>query len=169
MPVPAASEHSRSPAFKCTPCLGRACGLLSGAHCLGQWPAGGLERGGSRAGTSASSRAGWLLRGRVCPGGTEQPRPCGQSRVLPVQMFGGGPGCHMPSASGGHLAYVCPSSGFNEAQEGLHGLPDHPWPVCQSLALTLLGKRPSSSMGACPCPPSCLLPAEASQWDLTCL
>lgn len=134
--------------------------------------AGVLERGGSRAGTSASSQAGWLLHGRVCPGEPEQPQSCWQSRVLPVQMFGGGPGCHVPSASGGHLAHVCPSSGFNEAQEGLHGLPDHPRPVCQSppaLALTLQDKRPSSSLGACPCPPSCLLPAEASQWDLTCL
>lgn len=79
-------------------------------------------------------------------------------------------GCCVPPASGGHLAPVCPSSQFNEPREGLHGLSVCPQSVCQSspaLAPTLPGKWPFS-LGACPCLPSCLLPAEASQWGLTC-
>lgn len=78
-------------------------------------------------------------------------------------------GCHVPPASGASL--ICPSSQFNEPQEGLHGLSVHPWSVCQSspaLSPTLLGKQPSSLLGTCPCLPSCLLPAEASRWGLTC-
>lgn len=168
MPVPAVSEHTRSSAFKCTPRLGRACGLFSGAHGLGQWqqryrP----EQSGLGAWRGEAAGLAQVQAGRVCPGKPEQPQPCWQSRVLPAQMLGGGPGCHVPSASGGHLADVCPSSGFNEAQEGLHALPDHPWPVCQSPPLsapTLLGKPPSSSssLGACPCPPpACSQPRSA--------
>lgn len=120
------------------------------------------------------SRASWLLgegRQQGWHGLLSPSRPHRQSEVLMVLVsLGLALGCRVPPASGAYLAAVCPSSQFNEPREGLHGLSICPWSVCQSspeLAPTLPGKRPSS-LGVCPCLPSCLLPAEASRRGLTC-
>lgn len=169
--------------------------MLQGQSCLFQWPAstaGALPSSapcvwGQPVGSSLAlvarasghcvadlSGAGRGLgegRQRGWHGCLSPSRPCQQTEELPVWVsLGVAWGCCVSPTSGGHLVPVCPSSQFNEPREGLHGLSVCPWSVCQSspaLAPTLPGKWPPSP-GVRPCLSSCLLPAEVSQWGVTC-
>lgn len=90
---------------------------------------------------------GCLTHGGMCPGASQQPWFCQQSKVLPARMSLGvvlGAMFPLPQEGIWHLTAQAPK--FNEPQEGLHGLSICPWSFCQSspaLAPALLGKQPS--------------------------